>query len=100
MHNKVFVFSSIDMTCPPDCTSKERDELCPNAHQREWHPQFVWTGSYNVTISGRNSWENSLIIKDVTIAQAYLDEWCQLLALSEQLDWEDPYVAPQWRIGT
>lgn len=100
MHNKFFVFSSIDMTCPPNCTSKERDELCPNAHQRQWQPQFVWTGSYNVTISGRNSWENSLIIQDVTIAQAYLDEWCQLLALSEQLDWEDPYVTPQWRIGT
>ena len=43
---------------------------------------------------------NSLIIQDVTIAQAYLDEWCQLLALSEKLDWEDPYVTPQWRIGT
>ena len=43
---------------------------------------------------------NCRLSQDVTIAQAYLDEWCQLLALSEQLDWEDPYVTPQWRIGT
>ena len=102
MHHKFLVFSEVVMTCPADCRSPrdERDQLCPYAHDHAWNPLFVWTGSYNITASGANSWENSLIIRNPVIAQAYLDEWRQLLALSEPLDWDSPCIHPQWSFGT
>ena len=52
-------------------------------------PYAAWTG-----------FENAIFIEDGTIAERYLKEWGQLAALSEPLDWEHDYVAPQYWIGT
>ena len=34
------------------------------------------------------------------IVQAYYQEWGQVFALSEPLDWESEWVEPEYRIGT
>ena len=63
-------------------------------------PYAVWTGSFNFTYTGTCSFENAVYIEDPEISRAYFNEWEQVAALSEPLDWERPYVAPEWRIGT
>ena len=63
-------------------------------------PYAVWTGSFNFTYTGTRSFENAVYIEDPEISRAYFNEWEQVAALSEPLDWERPYVAPEWRIGT
>lgn len=65
-----------------------------------YSPRAVWTGSFNFTRNAELSFENAVIIRDERIAKAYLDEYQQVAALSEPLDWDVPYVAPEWRIGT
>jgi phosphatidylserine/phosphatidylglycerophosphate/cardiolipin synthase-like enzyme len=63
-------------------------------------PYAVWTGSFNFTYTGTRSFENAIYIEDPEVSRAYFNEWEQIAALSEPLDWESPYVAPQWRIGS
>ena len=60
----------------------------------------VWTGSYNISQTATKSLENAVVIRDQVIAQAYFNEWSQIMALSEPLDWESKWCAPEWRIGT
>lgn len=54
----------------------------------------------NLTDTVDHSWENAVFIDSPDIARGYLDEWVQLFAMSEPLDWRSPYVEPEWRIGT
>ena len=82
MHNKFLVF----------CTF----EYEPFAYR----PYAVWTGSFNLTFNASMSLENVVVIQSPVLAGAYLNEWAQILALSEPLDWEQEWVAPTWRIGT
>ena len=63
-------------------------------------PQKVWTGSFNFSQNASNSFENALVISDKKIAVAYAFEFAQIFALSEDLDWESDWVAPELRIGT
>lgn len=63
-------------------------------------PRAVWTGSFNATFNATQSLENAVIITDDNIAQAYFDEWCDIIGISEPLDWRSKYVAPEWRYGT
>lgn len=44
--------------------------------------------------------ENALYIESEAIPNAYYAEYCQVLLLSERLDWSSEYVEPEWRIGT
>lgn len=60
----------------------------------------VWTGSYNWTWSASRSLENAVIIRDQVIIDAYFEEYCRVLKVSEPLDWESPWCEPQWRLGT
>lgn len=60
----------------------------------------IWTGSFNFTENGTKSFENAVLIKNQDIAQAYFNEFCQIAALSEPLDWENSWMSPEWRIGT
>ena len=60
----------------------------------------VWTGSYNISETATRSLENAVVIHHKIIAQAYFNEWSQIMALSEPLDWKSEWCAPQWRIGT
>lgn len=63
-------------------------------------PYAVWTGSFNFTENAAASFENAVYIQNRTIAQAYLDEFVHLFALSEPLDWHSQWVEPEYRIGT
>jgi hypothetical protein len=63
-------------------------------------PFAVWTGSFNPTSNGTKSRENAVVIESRQIAAAYFREWYQMFALSEQLDWESDWCAPEYRIGT
>lgn len=64
------------------------------------HPYAIWTGSFNFTENGNRSLENALLLTHPDIVQAYTEEWARIQALSEPLDWENDWIAPEWRIGS
>jgi ATP-dependent helicase IRC3 len=47
-----------------------------------------------------NSFENVVVIREPGIVAAYFKVFGELMAVSEPLDWESRWVAPEWRIGT
>jgi len=63
-------------------------------------PFAVATGSFNWTFNSAKSLENLVVVRDGAVAGAYLQEWSQIFALSEPLNWQSEWVKPQWRIGT
>lgn len=63
-------------------------------------PLSVWTGSFNPTSNGSKSRENSVVIESKEIASAFFREWFQMFAISESLNWESDWCAPEYRIGT
>jgi hypothetical protein len=71
-----------------------------DCYETEYRATAVWTGSFNFTKNAGQSLENALYIESYEIADAYYREWAQVTALSEPLDWESDWVAPEWRIGT
>jgi hypothetical protein len=88
MHNKFLVFCDVT-------------ELQEGGYSGvEIRPQTVWTGSFNLTKNATMSLENALVLSDPSIVRAYFCEWEQVLALSEQLDWESDWCEPEWRVGT
>jgi hypothetical protein len=90
MHNKFFVFGDI----------AERPVLEDDYGDALFVPKSVWTGSFNPTRNGERSLENAVIIRDTCVASAYYDEFAQIALLSEPLDWESDWCAPEWKIGT
>ena len=92
MHNKFLVFC-------------ETYEGADNEEDGDFHPpgiipKCVWTGSFNLTQNAVLSLENAVILRQPEIANAYFNEWLQIEAISEPLDWESHWCAPEWRIGT
>ena len=65
-----------------------------------YQPYEVWTGSFNFTQNATKSFENAIVIKNNRIVNAFYHEYAQIAALSEPLDWNSNWVAPEWRIGT
>lgn len=63
-------------------------------------PYEVWTGSFNFTKNAGSSFENAVVLREATLAKAFLGEYAQVAALSEQLDWESEWIEPQWRAGS
>jgi hypothetical protein len=63
-------------------------------------PYAVWTGSFNFSDNATRSFENALVLSDPIIVEAYYQEYGQIAAISESLDWTSEWVAPVWRIGT
>lgn len=63
-------------------------------HERIVMPYGVWTGSFNFTNNAINSLENAVFIKDRLLAERYLLEFGRVYAMSEPLDWELSYIAP------
>ena len=59
----------------------------------------VWTGSYNISNTATKSLENAIIIHNKNVAEAYFNEWAQITALSEPLDWQWEWSAPEWQIS-
>ena len=93
MHNKFLVFTEgfshkDELGNELDRTLGISDNAC------------VWTGSYNISNTATKSLENAIIIRNKQGAQAYFNEWAQITALSEPLDWESEWCEPEWRIGT
>lgn len=90
MHNKFLVFADI----------AHRVDFQDTYYGYGIVPYAVWTGSFNFTQNSTNSLENAVFIEDKTVAQAYLNEYAHVVALSEPLDWETEWCAPEFRIGT
>jgi len=65
-----------------------------------FEPYEVWTGSFNFTKNAVHSFENAIVSTDKNIVRAFFQEAAQVQALSEPLNWESAWAAPQWRIGT
>lgn len=89
MHHKFLVF------CRP-ATPEELEDEPDDAVV----PMAVWTGSFNMTQTAARSLENALYITDPVLVLAYYNEWVQIMGLSEALDWENDWCAPEWRIGS
>jgi len=118
MHHKFIVFAK--SVCKGDPGSKEMfDRLIERGvsprcfehldevdHYRDDEksrvpvPYAVWTGSFNFSQNANNSFENALYIQNPDIAWAYFCEYAQILALSEPLEWDLDWSAPEWRIGS
>ena len=84
MHNKFLVFAKTEDT-------EEGYSISPYA---------VWTGSFNFTKNATLSMENALYITQKDIVDAYYHEYGQIAAISEPINWESDWMAPEWRIGT
>jgi hypothetical protein len=95
MHHKFLLFAKLSFLPEPGHEGEHDPLLIPH-----WDPRIVWTGSANLTRLTHRSRENSLIIRDPKIAAAYLDEWVDLMTLSEPLDWDSDGVDPEWRLGS
>lgn len=87
MHHKFVLFGKLDRSRDVD----DGFEFCPYA---------VWMGSFNWTKNGGMSFEDAIVLTDPTVVTALYEEYIQLLVLSEPLDWESPYIEPEWRFGT
>lgn len=87
MHNKFLVFAKVIQ----GSDNYELDTIKPYA---------VWTGSFNFTKNATKSLENALYITEPSIVEAYFNEYAQIAALSEPLDWTSDWAEPEWRIGT
>ncbi len=92
MHHKFLVFCDVD----------EDDKVDGYDPWYAWNPvpRAVWTGSFNPTANGTRSRENAIVVESKHIALAYFREWYQMFALSEPLEWESEWCAPEYRIGT
>jgi phosphatidylserine/phosphatidylglycerophosphate/cardiolipin synthase-like enzyme len=87
MHNKFLIFSKVE-----ESTEDHGIETVT--------PYAVWTGSFNLTKNATMSLENALFITDKKIVNAYFEEYGQIAAMSEELNWSSEWTAPEWRIGT
>ena len=90
MHNKFIVF----------CKSREIKDPDGDYVTREIIPYSVWTGSFNFSLTANTSLENAVVIKNTEIANAYYNEFGQIYAISEPLDWTAKYIEPTERIGS
>jgi hypothetical protein len=105
MHNKFVIFGKrykfwehvADAGDAPDCDDWCR---CGDCLCHDFELTGVWTGSFNFTQNSTRSLENAVYIHDKEISQAYFDEWSQIFALSEPLNWEEDWCCPEYRIGT
>lgn len=77
-----------------------RPEFCMNQKGQWGILTAAWTGSFNFTKNGCASLENAVVLRQPEIARAFFNEFQQVAALSEPLDWESDWMAPEWRIGS
>ena len=90
MHHKFLVFL------------RQRDKADQKIEEGAWpySSYAVWTGSYNITKNGNCFLENALYVQDIRLAEAYCNEWAQLIEVSEPIDWTKPYSAPELDYNT
>jgi len=97
MHHKFLVSGNLETVTE---TWKDSEGIVRMYEHYHFVPERVWTGSYNFSHNAELSFENCMILDDPKIVQAYMNEWGQLEALSEDLDWSSQWAEPEWRIGT
>ncbi len=95
MHNKFLLFANIE---DANRDSLDFEEWWDS--ERSVLPYAVWTGSFNFTKNATFSLENALYITNKEIVKAYFDEYAQIVALSEPLDWKREWIEPEYRVGT
>lgn len=101
MHHKFIVFCRTEVAQQQNIMYDEQEEeIGLEFFPESVKPYAVWTGSFNFTENAVRSLENGLYLTDPNIVQAYYDEWARTMAVSEQLDWESDWAAPEWRIGS
>lgn len=90
-HHKFVIFAKLVQN--PDPRYKD-------ISQRIAKPYAVWTGSFNFTKNAGHSFENAVYLTDPKIVEAFCNEFAQVYALSESLDWEQDWAVPEYRIGS
>ena len=93
MHNKFLVFCDLGSGSVEETNSGGLEVTEPALT-----PRRVWTGSYNLSLAAKTSWENAVLIENDEVADAYASEFAQITAFSEPLNWENDWVAPEYRI--
>lgn len=91
MHNKFMIFGTERKTTTMEEYMSEDEVFKLNS---------VWTGSFNFTYNAGYSLENAVIISNKEIITAYINEFCQIYSLSEDLDWSCDWCDPEYRIGS
>ena len=103
MHHKFLVFCNLEIwsvslrDINPDCPENIEDEIIDAGSKLE--PYAVWTGSFNFSENANYSLENAIYITNTDIVSAYYQEWCQLMALSESIDYRSPELSPDWMLS-
>lgn len=94
MHNKFLVFGTGG--------NSERAEYYNADDDDDVFPKFtsVWTGSCNLSKTSGQSLENAVLLESEKVAAAYYNEFAQIFTLSEPLNWQHVWCAPEYRIGT
>ncbi len=92
MHNKFLVFARLG---EEPVAGEEED----SSNAIVWEPIMVWTGSCNLSRTAHRSLENTVIIRDTVLAEAYLREWLYIMSISEPLDWDSELANPEWKLG-
>jgi len=98
MHHKFVVFCHIDENIFTQSQGDGYPTLTVDA--TTVRPYAVWTGSFNFTVNATASFENAVYLTAPDIVNAYYNEWAQIVALSEPLDWWHEYIAPDLHIGS
>jgi hypothetical protein len=80
--------------------SKNEEGDAAQGWAASFEPYEVWSGSFNFTKNASYSFENAIVSQDKKLVSAFFQEYAQLAALSEELNWETKWCAPQWRIGS
>lgn len=70
--------------------------FCERDENTNIQPLAVWTGSYNFSKTAELSFENAVVLYDKQIVRAFFQEYVQIVALSEELDWRTTWAAPEW----
>ena len=92
MHNKFLLFCRLE--------TEEEDDTRLFRETSSVVPYTVWTGSFNFTKNSERSLENALLISESKIVDAYYQEFGQIMAISEPLDWFSEWTEPEWKIGS
>lgn len=99
MHHKFLIFTNGSKTLlpigsPPGDPETKYQERCKVTISED---ACVWTGSYNIThTAATKSLENAVVLHSPKIAEAFYEEWAQIVLLSEPLDWNNDWCTPQW----
>lgn len=103
MHHKFLVFCNLETwsislgDINPECPEIIEDEIIDAGSKLV--PYAVWTGSFNLSDNATYSFENAIYITNPDIVSAYYQEWCQLMAFSEPINWRSPELNPEWRVS-